>query len=205
MTIAAEVTEAVADTKVTTKVMRLHHNAFPIKDQEVTRQFYEEVIGIPLVATWSEAEIMAGPAMGTEIDPNTKPTHFVHTFYELADGSALAFFAFEHPEDTERWGAPPGYEDRPHIHFAMSVPDRATQDEIWDRLVAAGHEGFKIDHGYVLSIYVRDPDGLLIEFCVDPPNISEIHARKRPAAHKELAAWMAGDHTTNNYLRVEKQ
>ena len=33
---------------------RLHHAAYTTKDMERTRQFYEEVIGLPLVATWSE-------------------------------------------------------------------------------------------------------------------------------------------------------
>jgi glyoxylase I family protein len=32
--------------------IRLHHNAFLTKDQEATRKFYEELIGMPLVATW---------------------------------------------------------------------------------------------------------------------------------------------------------
>ena len=31
--------------------MRLHHNAFLTDDQEATRKFYEDVIGMPLVAS----------------------------------------------------------------------------------------------------------------------------------------------------------
>ena len=30
---------------------RLHHNAYPTKDMEATRHFYEDIIGMPLVAT----------------------------------------------------------------------------------------------------------------------------------------------------------
>ena len=30
---------------------RLHHYAYPTKDQEATRAFYEDMIGLPLVAT----------------------------------------------------------------------------------------------------------------------------------------------------------
>ena len=33
---------------------RLHHFGFVVKDQEVNRQFFEDVLGIPLVATWCE-------------------------------------------------------------------------------------------------------------------------------------------------------
>ena len=33
---------------------RLHHYAFVVKDQEANRRFFEDVLGIPLVATWCE-------------------------------------------------------------------------------------------------------------------------------------------------------
>jgi len=31
---------------------RLHHNAFVVKDHEANRRFFEDLLGIPLVATW---------------------------------------------------------------------------------------------------------------------------------------------------------
>ena len=33
---------------------RLHPYAFVVKDSEVNRQFFEDVLGLPLVATWCE-------------------------------------------------------------------------------------------------------------------------------------------------------
>jgi catechol 2,3-dioxygenase-like lactoylglutathione lyase family enzyme len=39
---------------------RLHHMAYTTKDMETTRKFYEEVIGLPLVATWSESDKLFG-------------------------------------------------------------------------------------------------------------------------------------------------
>jgi hypothetical protein len=33
---------------------RLHHNAYVVRDQEANRRFFEDVLGIPLVATWCE-------------------------------------------------------------------------------------------------------------------------------------------------------
>jgi hypothetical protein len=33
---------------------RLHHAAWVTRDQEATRHFYEDIIGLPLVATWAE-------------------------------------------------------------------------------------------------------------------------------------------------------
>ena len=47
---------------VTTRKLpsRLHHTAYTTKDMEKTREFYEEVIGLPLVATWSESDELFG-------------------------------------------------------------------------------------------------------------------------------------------------
>ncbi|MCW2630113.1 VOC family protein, partial [Mycobacterium sp.] len=54
MTPVQEVQE-VPEVHPTTRLpMRLHHNAFVTRDQEQNRVFYEEIIGLPLVATWTE-------------------------------------------------------------------------------------------------------------------------------------------------------
>ena len=63
--------------------IRLHHNAYVTRDQEKTRRFYEDVIGMPLVATWCETDELFG-----------KMRTYCHTFYGMADGAALAFFQF---------------------------------------------------------------------------------------------------------------
>ena len=35
---------------------RIHRNAYVTRDLEATRKFYEELIGLPLVATWCEKD-----------------------------------------------------------------------------------------------------------------------------------------------------
>src|ERR1700691_3065145 len=69
--------------------LRLHHNAYVVKDQEANRRFLEDLLGIPLVATWCERTYRAD--LGRKVD-------FCHTFFGLKDGSALAFFQFADPE-----------------------------------------------------------------------------------------------------------
>jgi hypothetical protein len=54
------------------------------------------------------------------------------------------------------------------------------------------------DHGYCHSIYMASPDGLKVEFTVDPPNADEIAAYKKKDAHSELKRWLAGDRRPNN-------
>src|SRR4051812_45692503 len=73
---------------------RLHHNAYVVADQERTRHFYEDVLGLPLIATWIEREEHDGMMLV-----------FSHTFYGLADGSALAFFSFKEPEQQASFAA----------------------------------------------------------------------------------------------------
>ena len=43
---------------------RLHHHAFVVKDQEVNRHFFEDILGMPLVATWCQTTaIQTRPAV----------------------------------------------------------------------------------------------------------------------------------------------
>src|SRR5258706_13124287 len=104
--------------------IRLHHNAYVTRDQEKTRRFYEDVIGMPLVATWCETDELFG-----------KMRTYCHTFYGMADGGALAFFQFENPKDQEEFG--PKMPASPFHHIALAV-NGETQAAIEKRIAAAG-------------------------------------------------------------------
>ncbi|HMK11716.1 MAG TPA: VOC family protein [Acidimicrobiales bacterium] len=172
-----------------TRPSRLHHYAFPTKDQEATRAFYEDVIGLPLVATWSEAEKLGGSDSRSE---------YCHTFFELADGGAIAFFQFADPADQTRFD--PDYIPTQFRHLALNVT-REVQDAIERRLAAKGETPRVVDHGYCRSLYTRDPNGLFLEFTVDADNVDEIARERSADAHETLKRWLAGDHTTNNTYR----
>jgi catechol 2,3-dioxygenase-like lactoylglutathione lyase family enzyme len=47
--------------------LRLHHQAYTVKDQEANRHFIEDILGIPLAATWCER--VCRPEVGREVDP----------------------------------------------------------------------------------------------------------------------------------------
>ena len=171
---------------------RLHHHAYVVKDQETNRRFFEDLLGIPLTATWCERHF--SPWVNREVA-------FCHTFYSLGDGSALAFFAFADDEVYQKCqaAAPPEIGNFHHVAFKV---DDATLDQIMVRLRAANEPVRETDHGYCRSIYCTSPDGLIVEFTVDPPQAAQIEALRRADAHAELARWMAGDHHTNNDLRA---
>jgi len=165
---------------------RLHHTAYTSKDLEATRHFYEDIIGLPLIATWCEKDELFG-----------KERVYCHCFFGLADGGALAFFQFADADVAAKFKA----QQQPfYVHLALAVSE-ATYDEIKRRLTAENIPVRERDHGYCKSIYASDPDGLMVEFTADPANVAEIDAWQRATAHESLKRWMAGDRTVNNGLR----
>ena len=83
---------------------RMHHHAYVTSDQEVARRFYEEIVGLPLIATWNEV------ADGQE---------YCHTFFGLGEGGALAFFQFADEKYSEEFAPPASFS--PYRHIALLV------------------------------------------------------------------------------------
>jgi catechol 2,3-dioxygenase-like lactoylglutathione lyase family enzyme len=170
--------------------LRLHHNAYVTRDQEKTRRFYEDVVGMPLVATWCEADELFG-----------KMRTYCHTFYAMGDGGSLAFFQFRDPEDQAQFG--PQMPPSPFHHIALKV-DAQTQAAIEKRIAAAGikpPDTYVLEHGYCRSVYVTDPNGLILELTLDHPDSDTIARDRRADAHAELKRWLAGNHASNNTYR----
>jgi len=103
---------------------RLHHHAFVVRDHEANRRFFEDLLGIPLVATWCEKSFSS--ELGKEID-------FCHTFFSMADGSALAFFQFADPEMYELTQAERPAKIGRYDHIAFKA-EPETYDELKRRL-----------------------------------------------------------------------
>ena len=166
---------------------RLHHNAYVAKDLERTRQFYEDLIGLPLLATWCEKTELFG-----------KERTYAHCFFGLADGSALAFFQFADPADQKEFG--PELPVSGFRHIALKV-EKSLQQDLLNKLKQTNYNPQKyyfLEHGYCNSLYVLDPDDMIVEFCTDHEEVDRINAEVQPKAHKELKRWLAGDHTPNN-------
>jgi glyoxylase I family protein len=169
---------------------RLHHTAYVSRDLEKTRKFYEDVIGLPLLATWCESDVLFGAERT-----------YCHVFFGLADGGALAFFQFERDEDQQEFG--PSMPPTPFHHVALKV-EADVQGQIEARLRAAGYTEpnmYVLEHGYCRSVYAVDPNGMIVEFTCDHPDVAKISATRRADAHSELKRWLAGDHHSNNMYR----
>jgi len=156
-------------------VLRLHHYAYRCRDAEETRQFYEDILGLPLVHVVKESFV---PSTGEK-------TPFAHVFFELKDGSCIAFFDLGDDVKPE-----PSPNTPPWVnHLALKVPSVRDVEIMKARLEAHGINVLGVtDHGFVKSIYFFDPNGIRLEFTAETVTQDEVKEYARNA-HSALAAW----------------
>jgi len=170
------------------KIRRLHHHAVRTDDMEATRRFYEDVLGMPMVAAMKE-----NLDLGSD-----RKTPFLHCFFEMGDGGCLAFFQFLPDAYGPADKLPPDAIDH---HIAMSVPDFDDLARLKAKLDKLGYQSCGINHGFCYSLYVRDPNGMLVEFVGDAMNELEINETAAASAHQELVKWNNKDYSPNNLER----
>ena len=153
----------------------LHHNAYRCRDSEETRRFYEDFLELRLANTLEIDESMTG-----------RKTSALHTFYELGDGSFLAFF--ETPDMPFEFKKQHDYD----LHIALEVDD-ATLDRMFAKGKARGVETRGVsDHGFIRSIYFRDPNGYVIELTAKKPGHVRAVDPASNGARDKLDRWTAG-------------
>jgi catechol 2,3-dioxygenase-like lactoylglutathione lyase family enzyme len=134
--------------------MAFHHLALVTRDAPATHAFYTHAMGFELVKTVVAATPGGGWAK--------------HFFYETGQGELMAFWELH--DDT----IPEGYSAAISTgmglpewvnHVAFGASDGADLDRRRQRLLGQGYDVLEIDHGWCRSIYTRDPNGTLVEFC----------------------------------------
>jgi catechol 2,3-dioxygenase-like lactoylglutathione lyase family enzyme len=155
-------------------INQLHHMAFRCRDSEETRAFYEDVIGLPLAA-----------ALELKTSATGRPVEALHSFFEIRDGSFLAFF--------EVPGQP--FEFKPQHDFDLHIALQADLAAVQAAVTAAKVRGLEIrgpsDHDFIRSTYFRDPNGYVVELAVPVPQGGEVLAAARGMARAQLEAWTA--------------
>lgn len=153
---------------------RLHHMAFRCRDTEETRAFYEEVLGIPMTL-----------ALPIEATATGRPVRVMHSFFQLKDGSYLAFF--EVPD------AP--FDFKPQHDFDLHLALEAEAEDIERAVAEARKRGLEVrgpsDHGFIRSTYFRDPNGYVVEFAVKTEVHDAFTDGAAKSAHQILADWKA--------------
>lgn len=152
----------------------LHHNAYRCRDSEETRRFYEDFLGLPLCTTLEIGETKTGRA-----------TQALHTFYRMDDGSHLAFF--EVPGEPFEFKRQADYD----LHIALEV----SYAEL-ERMLEKGREhGIETrgvsDHHFIHSVYLRDPNGYVIELTAKLENHDQVTDPKVNDARGKLDRWQA--------------
>jgi catechol 2,3-dioxygenase-like lactoylglutathione lyase family enzyme len=156
-------------------IRRLHHFAWRCKDAEATRWFYEDLLGLPLAHVIKSDHV---PSTG-EYAP------YVHLFFQMADGSYIAFFDLGDNTAPEPSPNTPAWVN----HFAMELDTPTEVAAARERLIDAGVDVIGVtDHGVVQSIYFFDPNGLRLELTarMTGPEQDAEAARK---AHGALRQW----------------
>ena len=157
-------------------VLGLHHFAWRCKDAEETRQFYEDLLGLPLVHVIKKDHV---PSTGAYCP-------YVHIFFRMTDGSHIAFFDLGDGQAAEPSPNTPAWVN----HIALRVDSQADLLAMKSRLEANGVEVVGVtDHdGYIESIYFFDPNGFRLELTVEvaAPDVVQAYATE---AHAALREW----------------
>jgi catechol 2,3-dioxygenase-like lactoylglutathione lyase family enzyme len=152
----------------------LHHNAYRCRDSEETRRFYEGFLGLPLAGTLEIKETKSG-----------RRTDTLHTFYRLDDGSFLAFF--EAPDMPFKFKPQHDYD----LHIALEVAPADLQAMLAKGKAAGVETRGVSDHGFIDSIYFRDPNGYVIELTAKRPKHDAMMDPAKNGARRKLEAWQA--------------
>ena len=135
--------------------MAYHHLAVVTRDMKETDRFYREVMGFDLKKV--------------EVGPTPNGGWAKHFFYEIEPDRFIAFWelhgeAFANLGETGMSTAMGLPEWVNHISFYS--PTEAHLREKRDMWLAGGHDVMEIDHNWCKSVYTRDPNGTLVEYCV---------------------------------------
>jgi len=156
-------------------LQKLYHFAYPCRDAEETRRFYEDILGVPLVHCMLAERV---PSSGEQAP-------YAHFFFELGDGSYIAFFDLGTNVNPEPSPNTPAWVQ----HFAIESDSVETVLSMLERLKSFGVEVVgPVDHGFVRSIYFFDPNGLRLEIAArtEAPGFL---AHEKARAHDQLRRW----------------
>ena len=132
----------------------VHHITFVGSNREEIIDFYQGVLGMPLVFE----------------QPNLDVPEELHLYFDPGDGRLITFFV----RPTRSKDPTPNPENIGNLHHLAYTVSRATYTQVAARLNERGIENTgPIDRGFMDSIYFRDPNGQLLEmacFKFIPPN-----------------------------------
>ncbi len=153
--------------------MAYHHLAMAATDMGAIHQFYEGVMGFELVKV--------------EIGPVPEGGWAKHFFYRM-NGDDSRFIAFWEMHDVPggdtvetNLSKAAGVPDQIN-HIAFDVPDMDALQARKQAWLDAGLDVLEIDHDWCYSVYSKDPNGNLVEFCLTTGSFNEDDRKRAIAA-----------------------
>jgi glyoxylase I family protein len=142
--------------------------------------FYTNVIGLKFAHAIAQDRVPSTQAFSLHL----------HIFFELGDGSYLAFFELAKAALPQRDPNTPDWVQ----HLALEVTDEAALSEGKRRLLERGIDVVgPTDHGFCKSIYFFDPSGHRMEMTARTEKAGDLD-RFAKAAPAILAEWEARKH-----------
>ncbi len=130
-------------------IQRLNHVAYRCRDAKETAEFYRDVLGLKLAHVIVQDRVPSTQ----ELAPHC------HLFFEMDDGSWVAFFDVAKEEAVDQETNPDWAQ-----HLALEVPSVEVLEEKLARLRGNGIDVLgPVDHGFIQSIYFYDPSGHRLE------------------------------------------
>lgn len=154
----------------------VHHAAYRCRDAAQTRWFYEEVLGLPLAAA-----MVFDHVSGME-----EKRDYMHLFFQLGDGNFLAFFDDPSTAADYNFGRKDGFD----VHVALEAGSYEEMIAWQEHINASGKRCLgPIDHGFVNSVYMYDPNGLQVEITSKSANYGAIMAEESAHVEELMKTW----------------
>jgi glyoxalase family protein len=155
------------------RLHRMHHITAIGSDAEETERFFTERLGLRTVKRTVNFD-------------NPDSPHLYFGAGEGVPGTIVTYFAYPHGSMRPvRMGSGMTH------HFALSVPDEEALAAWHDRLNASGIATTDIrDRAYFRSIYLRDPDGHVVEIASETPGFTADESIEELGRTLRLPPWL---------------
>lgn len=160
-------------------IKKLYHIAYRCKNSQETTDFYTNVLGLKFAMAMSQDQV---PSTGERLP-------YIHIFFEMEDGSNVAFFELpEVPEAIRDTNTPSWVQ---HLALEVSTMDDllAMKKRLEDNKVEFIGP---VDHGTINSLYFFDPNGHRLEVAL---RVNEdVRAERAKQRFEVLKEWNARWH-----------
>ena len=152
--------------------MGYHHLALACRDINKIHHFYEGVMGFELVKV--------------EIGPMPEGGWAKHFFYRIGDNSTfIAFWELHEVPGLDKvetnLSKAAGVPDQiNHISFDVKNMDELSQRK--QRWLDEGLDVIEVDHNWCYSVYTKDPNDNLVEFCLTTGRLEDADRKRALAA-----------------------